>query len=373
MSVRMYDCDFGDCFVIQEEHVSRPLYVDFGVHSRSQTLRRAALDNRYRDIIKDMPVEKDIVITHYHDDHYSGLIYMYNNGLGTPFMNVYIPDVWDADDDYKLIKLLVLSTIYDRTTRSHVNIADFLLAICNQTVHLVQRGDDISSHMVALWPDKKQIKNKISDIDISDLPSEILDSIGRIASLLYISVQSIANRTNGELFLGNVQENLEECSMLIQNLYSDINEEWLPDELKVKLGDFGNNVSIVFRNIRLLNTGRNMLFTGDVDAKIMKELEVCTDYPRLLKHNSIIKLPHHGTENKHYFDFKGYITNKGTYIIPNGSVAGWFISNRYCTDAAIKHTKMIVANDRGFDPISTIIPSLAFSIAGSGQIYKDIV
>ena len=39
MSVKMYDCGFGDCFVIEEEHVDKPLYVDLGVHSRSKDVK----------------------------------------------------------------------------------------------------------------------------------------------------------------------------------------------------------------------------------------------------------------------------------------------------------------------------------------------
>lgn len=61
MPVTMYDCDFGDCFVIEAEHVDIPLYVDFGVHNRSTVLKTPALETRYDDIIARMPEKKDLL------------------------------------------------------------------------------------------------------------------------------------------------------------------------------------------------------------------------------------------------------------------------------------------------------------------------
>ena len=110
----MFDTDFGDCFRIENEHVETPLYVDFGIHRRSSTLTGAAETNRYEEIINDMPKEKDFLLTHYHDDHFSGAVYMGQNYPHEKFRDVYIPDVWDTTDDYLLIRCTIMIDIHEQ-------------------------------------------------------------------------------------------------------------------------------------------------------------------------------------------------------------------------------------------------------------------
>ena len=73
MKIRMYECGFGDCFRLREEN-QVDLYVDFGIHTSSWS----GIDkiNRFDNIIADMGKDTDFLLTHYHDDHFNGAIYM---------------------------------------------------------------------------------------------------------------------------------------------------------------------------------------------------------------------------------------------------------------------------------------------------------
>ena len=361
MAVKMYDCDFGDCFMIEKEHVEGgvPLFVDFGVHSRSKALHPPT--KRYDAIIGDMPSNMDLLITHYHDDHYSGIMHMYRKGGCKRFRKVYIPDVWEKTQKYLLIKMLILSTIYDGSTKSQVNIADFLKTICYSEVHLVKRGDSISDNFVALWPVKRDIRKKVSPISLECLSREDRDTLEDCAKILYDAVRQIVDRNNeaDKSNNGIVMQMLDECSQRIQN----ININNISKELTTKLNKFGNQISIVFRNKRYRSSGRNMLFTGDIDNTTLNKLCKCKGYPKMLRDISIIKVPHHGTDS-YYFDFNSLITKSGDGIllIPNGSIPKWEISRYYLSLGTINYS-IIVSNINGFGSRTTTLPANIYSIA----------
>ena len=143
----MYDCGFGDCFCLQEEYVNRPLFIDFGIHSAS---KKGDKNRIYRNVLDDMCrlVEDgengiDFLLTHYHADHFSGLMYLIRQRnrchefqqIG--FENVYIPDVWSIANSRDIVMALLMSYLPGCGGR-RMNIFDFLLAICNMggCIHL---------------------------------------------------------------------------------------------------------------------------------------------------------------------------------------------------------------------------------------------
>lgn len=139
MSVIMYDCGFGDCFCLQEEYVNRPLFIDFGIHSAS---KKGDKNRIYRNVLDDMcrMVEQgengiDFLLTHYHADHFSGLMYLIrqrnrcNELQQIRFENVYIPDVWSVDNSRDIVMALLMSYLPGYGGR-RMNIFDFLIAIC---------------------------------------------------------------------------------------------------------------------------------------------------------------------------------------------------------------------------------------------------
>ena len=82
MEIRMYECGFGDCFRLREAN-QVDLYVDFGIHSSSWSGNDKT--NRFDNVIADMNEKKDFLLTHYHDDHFNGAIYM---ATTTPHQNL---------------------------------------------------------------------------------------------------------------------------------------------------------------------------------------------------------------------------------------------------------------------------------------------
>ena len=111
MEIRMYECGFGDCFRLRQDNQT-DLYVDFGIHSSSWSRNDKAY--RFDGIIAQMNKEKDFLLTHYHDDHYNGAIYMANNSINR-FNNVYIPDVWNIARSLYITSLILLRGIFTRS------------------------------------------------------------------------------------------------------------------------------------------------------------------------------------------------------------------------------------------------------------------
>ena len=74
MKVRMYNVGFGDCFCLRDRKKS--LLVDFGTNnSRIEGRPRREI---FDVIISDLSTikSKNLLLTHFHMDHLSGLLYM---------------------------------------------------------------------------------------------------------------------------------------------------------------------------------------------------------------------------------------------------------------------------------------------------------
>ena len=74
MRIRMYNVGFGDCFCIRDRKSS--LLVDFGAaNSKIEGRPRREV---FDVIISDLTTirKKNLLLTHFHPDHVSGLLYM---------------------------------------------------------------------------------------------------------------------------------------------------------------------------------------------------------------------------------------------------------------------------------------------------------
>lgn len=93
MKIRMYNVGFGDCFCLRDRKKS--LLVDFGTsNSRIEGRpRKEAFDV----IISDFTTieRKNLLLTHFHLDHLSGLLYMMKHRSSSyEFGKIYLPDVF---------------------------------------------------------------------------------------------------------------------------------------------------------------------------------------------------------------------------------------------------------------------------------------
>ena len=339
MSVRMYDCGFGDCFCIMDEYVDRPLFVDFGVNTFSKVGKKTLT---YMKVLQDMQqlVNEggiDFLLTHYHTDHFSGLMHLIRNRERCValscirFENVYIPNVWNIANSREVVMALLLSYL-PRHGKRKMNIIDFLMAICQTggCVHLINRGSVIGDALIALWPPKDlTVENYFREIDGGgeEFLTRLSDIADRLINIVHTLILNQENRTYTDaLFhLKTLRTRFYELCQTAPHI--DENTE-------IRLNTFGNEISIVFQNIHKEAGERNILFTGDVHSKAWNDMETLQLQDGIFLHEQygVIKVPHHGTET-YYHDFGEYIPDSQEikFLIPNGDMKkfGHKISSHY--------------------------------------------
>ena len=330
MSVIMYDCGFGDCFCLQEEYVNRPLFIDFGIHSAS---KKGDKNRIYRNALDDMcrMVERgengiDFLLTHYHADHFSGLMYLIrqrnrcNELQQIRFENVYIPDVWSVDNSRDIVMALLMSYLPGYGGR-RMNIFDFLIAICKTGghIHLTNRGSIIGSELIALWP-PDNIAPGIHLREIDGISEEFIISLADIADELIHIVLMLIEKRWDRVYADDVP-NLKELKRKFYRLSKSAPK--IEMESQIRLNDFGNEVSIVFHNNCDKQDRRNILFTGDVHSNAWDTMEILQAFDGIRLHDEygIIKAPHHGTRD-YFHDFGAYAskTQETKIMIPNGDI-----------------------------------------------------
>lgn len=219
----MYECGFGDCFRLREEN-QVDLYVDFGIHNFSWSGYEKT--NRFSGIIEEMEEDKDFLLTHYHEDHFNGAIYMANH-TDKRFNDVYISDVWNMPESVYITSLMLLRGIFTRSVIFGKNtIIDFLKAICTNgsRIHFISRN--VSFHndqYIALWPEKNFVAWKAQKIF-----KKLLEEMWQWQSN-FEKIEEIANRLN-ELVVTfekyNVGSNYSKQFVELQNDYNDVQKDF---------------------------------------------------------------------------------------------------------------------------------------------------
>ena len=116
MKVRMYNVGFGDCFCLRDRKKS--LLVDFGTNnSRIEGRPRREI---FDVIISDLSTikSKNLLLTHFHMDHLSGLLYMMKKkDISVDFGKIYLPDVFSKKEMSRTLVLLLLAVRSGDTPR----------------------------------------------------------------------------------------------------------------------------------------------------------------------------------------------------------------------------------------------------------------
>lgn len=362
MDIRMYKCGFGDCFRISND---KSLYVDFG-YLKSQGCPDGKTEGELFEAIMDdisngdNNEQKDFLLTHYHSDHFNGVVNMlsYQHNV---FDNIYIPDVWSIDCAVDVVTLLLLKWILDKSViKTGLSLFDFLIALCktNGNIHFVQRGTLIQDgDYIALWPRHESISNFIKRnydkiIDKSDVEASVIDQLRGIATGMVRITRDIAE----------AQGNREEAASAYENLYQDYRV--LVDDFEntklptLLLNRFGNSISIVFQNIDMRLS--NLLFTGDVGfGDVWNYIEGNKDgICPMHEFYEIVKIPHHGT--KYYY--KQF--NSNILLVPNfwrnaNSKRDYSVCTEYFQDAYEKN-QILLFGDSAVDGYITYVPSKRF-------------
>lgn len=371
MEIRIYECGFGDCFRLREEN-QVDLYVDFGIHTSSWSGNDKT--NRFDGIIAEMGEDKDFLLTHYHDDHFNGAIYMATNTKHR-FNDVYISDVWNMPGSVYVTSLTLLRGIFTRSVIHGKNtIIDFLKTICTRRsrIHFISRGVRFhNDQYIALWPEKNYAAKK-AQMMFEKLQDELgetnLERIERIANRLNALVVALENSNDGAIedYVAQFTE-LQEEYLAAQSAFDELYRDNYDNNIQYKLTKFGNEISIVFQNYQ---ADRNVLFTGDF-GKEKNWLFIENNRDGLVGMHSdyeVIKLPHHGTDSYYYHSFVGRVKATSTIMISNGyTKRSWYVSSNYNRDSVVVRNKTVCAhNTKCLGPAcpqcTCIYPNLYFDI-----------
>jgi len=345
----MYDVKFGDCFQLTGNLFPEGLVVDFGSMYN--------LGRRFDDIITDFHYTKPdkLLLSHYHIDHLSGLLYMMASGYYYQFNEILIPDIFSTRGLNRAIVLLYLEEFLNscilpqRGRGRRYTLLEFVTYLCvhPMKITLLKRGDKFHSSIdtcTVLWPDEKYIVNYadavLRQFDISnDALQELINASESLANIV-LSLTTARENTIG----GSYQEILLTIRRQLDGVFEEYN---FLDQLlnhKIELKKFAHSINLVFHN-SIDGNRENFLFTGDIETGAMKQIEANpSKIPELNLHKQYeyIKIPHHGTSN-HFYDYTSHsptnilISNgrcrKSSYMITNDYFNLYSINSKiYCSN-----------------------------------------
>ena len=317
MDITMYNVYHGDCFCIDDD--SDHLVVDFGIDKGSTLPGLLTCEDICQSILEDFKQFEnlDILVTHFHEDHIYGLIYMMKAYTAPAmFRTLYIPDIFSGRISTKAIPLLLLEELLSEyyLEKGKCNLCQFCKAICGSVDHicLLKRGMLFCQHKYkALWPDVDFLENEYDKLikEFSLEQKEFYQELVRIAADLTSIVRSQVGENWRQREIHG--QHLIYLESQLRELYEKI--DLTPKEReKIKANGIGNWASIVFHNT--MDGEENLLFTGDLDKRFLQKIVDAKDIP-LHQQYRYIKLPHHGTKT-HYIDFYRY--NPAVFMVPNG-------------------------------------------------------
>ena len=315
MRVRMYNVGFGDCFCLRDRKKS--LLVDFGTNnSRIEGRPRREI---FDVIISDLSTIncKNLLLTHFHMDHLSGLLYMMKNrDSSLDFGKIYLPDVFSKEEMSRTLVLLLLADLLKESGLPSRQVSLFALVDAllenRQNLELLSRGKIFEDKYQALWPDTDVIQRETDKVyneickneNLAAVMEELLNFAEKLRRIIWSMTEEGKAQTEKEqekISLAYVYDREFRRIKAIpefKELLSFLNTN------KVNLRQFKHKISIVFQNAR--DGELNLLFTGDVQPGHLKMIAENYDGKLpLYEHYWCIKVPHHGTQ-EHYFDFSQY-------------------------------------------------------------------
>lgn len=354
MKIRMYDCGFGDCFRMTDDS-GQEMFVDFGANNRQAIKDMAGLPGC------------DFLLTHYHSDHYRGIIGQVGN-----FRNIYIPDVWSISEE-ECVNVVALHLIHSKLyvrNKKFVSLLDFLIAICDRRgkIVFVKRGDEIGAHYMALWPrvDSVCLRAKLALVEVrselglttdnSRFESNIrLTSVERdLNSVVFGRIMSISKEIRSCICQCSIKFDSDTRMRLLRlkNEFEKLSQLKVMhlSKLRCMLADFGNSISIVFQNKEACNN--NILFNGDFGCNdnlgecsiVLNNIDGCVAMHSMYH---VVKLSHHGTARYYglFEALKPRVSEGGVLLITNGNRQRWKISKRYSMDANNKELVVYCARN----------------------------
>jgi hypothetical protein len=356
----MYNVGFGDCFCLRDRKGS--LLVDFGTSNKK--IGKLLRDEVFDQVISDLSTipKKSLLLSHFHPDHLSGLLYMINEREQVgEFATIYLPDVFSTPEMTKILTLQILADLMadSRLPGRQVSLTALLETLCVHPCRLafLKRGMVFEQKYQALWPDTDYIGREVDEI-LASIPETLMEgwtvlynlaeqmrqviwsmsekgavsessmSDACVAGASLVSDAAVGNvpsasdtALNSTHPLASEGSTRQEMGELLLKHFGQIRKSQEVVQLlhyfetrQLMLRQFKHKISIVFQN---QSDGElNVLFTGDIPSDYLQLIADNYDGKLPLhEHYWCIKVPHHGTDS-HYFDFSGYTPDN--MMISNG-------------------------------------------------------
>ena len=293
MRIRMYNVGFGDCFCIRDRKSS--LLVDFGAaNSKIEGRPRREV---FDVIISDLTTirKKNLLLTHFHPDHVSGLLYMMRYRRDAyEFEKIYLPDVFSGPEMKYTLALLLLADVTKKASLPGRRVSLFALAeaLCARKVKidLLSRGSEFEGKYKALWPDVSEVSRETE---------EVFNSLIENHENAMTELVNIAEEVR-ELFLSMTEETLEaeekseplsvpedtdgpESSLKDPREYSGENEEYTQEKLVLANEDAGAAIEDTAEDPEETEKERVRRLNPEKLEKKFRELQATEEFQALLE------------------------------------------------------------------------------------------
>ena len=289
----MYNVGFGDCFCIRDRKSS--LLVDFGAaNSKIEGRPRREV---FDVIISDLTTirKKNLLLTHFHPDHVSGLLYMMRYRRDAyEFEKIYLPDVFSGPEMKYTLALLLLADVTKKASLPGRRVSLFALAeaLCARKVKidLLSRGSEFEGKYTALWPDVSEVSRETE---------EVFNSLIENHENAMTELVNIAEEVR-ELFLSMTEETLEaeekseplsvpedtdgpESSLKDPREYSGENEEYTQEKLVLANEDAGAAIEDTAEDPEETEKERVRRLNPEKLEKKFRELQATEEFQALLE------------------------------------------------------------------------------------------
>ena len=293
MRIRMYNVGFGDCFCIRDRKSS--LLVDFGAAN-------SKIEGRPRREVFDVIIsdhttirKKNLLLTHFHPDHVSGLLYMMRYRRDAyEFEKIYLPDVFSGPEMKYTLALLLLADVTKKASLPGRRVSLFALAeaLCARKVKidLLSRGSEFEGKYTALWPDVSEVSRETE---------EVFNSLIENHENAMTELVNIAEEVR-ELFLSMTEETLEaeekseplsvpedtdgpESSLKDPREYSGENEEYTQEKLVLANEDAGAAIEDTAEDPEETEKERVRRLNPEKLEKKFRELQATEEFQALLE------------------------------------------------------------------------------------------
>ena len=293
MRIRMYNVGFGDCFCIRDRKSS--LLVDFGAaNSKIEGRPRREV---FDVIISDLTTirKKNLLLTHFHPDHVSGLLYMMRYRRDAyEFEKIYLPDVFSGPEMKYTLALLLLADVTKKASLPGRRVSLFALAeaLCARKVKidLLSRDSEFEGKYTALWPDVSEVSRETE---------EVFNSLIENHENAMTELVNIAEEVR-ELFLSMTEETLEaeekseplsvpedtdgpESSLKDPREYSGENEEYTQEKLVLANEDAGAAIEDTAEDPEETEKERVRRLNPEKLEKKFRELQATEEFQALLE------------------------------------------------------------------------------------------